>query len=514
MWTPTWIGKWRPTSLFEVWKSKVSLAQSEQSPRASFEFALLECSEMNTVQLGNPHYGFSRSRKTAYFFLTFAALVETLVTVLAGGPVSQSPGELRTYGLICCLLAGLLGVLYGCVRPTNRSRWGIESWSLLVPLYALFQIIPLPLRILRILSPARASLAESIRPITHIARWTPISTVPSATLYHCLLFSACTCVFLVIYDLSKHFSYRPWIVALPLILVGAAQAVIGLLQSSADTDNIAAGTFMIRNHYAGFLAMILPFAAAIPFCVLPDPERDPDSPRRLNQTARTFLALCGLAVSALLAAAIISSLSRMGFVAALTSIVFVAVVGLNRTLSLPRRRLLVAIVVVVTIILVVALPSARLVSRFADLEEYGNDRWPAWRDTFRLIETYPAFGCGLGAYESAFLEFKTSAPALTQDYAHNDYLQYLAEMGAVGFALVLLPLATIIFRLRLGLRQFRPDLWALALACAGSLLAIGLHSVVDFNLYVPANMFTLAWILGISAYLGERGLADVPNPGG
>jgi O-antigen ligase len=446
--------------------------------------------------------GFSRSRKAAYLLLAFGAVSEILVTVLAGGPVAQSSGEPRFYGLICCLLAGVLAVLYWLVaRPACQFGSKMESWSILIPIYAFCQVIPLPLRMVRLLSPARAKLAESLQPITHSVRWVPISSVPSATLYHCLLFSACTCVFLVIYDLSKRFSSSPWIVALPLIFAGAAQAGIGLLQSNASPDNIATGTFMIRNHYAGFLAMILPFAAAIPFAVLPDRERSLDS----HQTARIFVAFCGLTVSALLAAAIISSLSRMGFAAALTAVVFIAIVGLNHVLWLPKRRLMAAGVLVITLVLVVALPSAKLVSRFADLEEYGNDRWPAWRDTSKLIETYPVFGCGLGAYESAFVEFKTSAPAATQDYAHNDYLQYLAEMGVVGFAIVLFPLATIIFRLRFGLRQRQPDRWALALACAGSLLAIGLHSFVDFNLYVPANMFTLAWILGISAYVGDCG---------
>ena len=31
-----------------------------------------------------------------------------------------------------------------------------------------------------------------------------------------------------------------------------------------------------------------------------------------------------------------------------------------------------------------------------------------------------------------------------------------------------------------------------------SLLAIGLHSLVDFNLYIPANALTLAWLAGVA----------------
>jgi hypothetical protein len=38
-----------------------------------------------------------------------------------------------------------------------------------------------------------------------------------------------------------------------------------------------------------------------------------------------------------------------------------------------------------------------------------------------------------------------------------------------------------------------------ALACTGSFVAISLHSLVDFNLYIPSNAMLLAWIAGIAA---------------
>ncbi len=42
-----------------------------------------------------------------------------------------------------------------------------------------------------------------------------------------------------------------------------------------------------------------------------------------------------------------------------------------------------------------------------------------------------------------------------------------------------------------------PDRW-LAIACMGSLAAIGLHSFVDFNLYIPANAMVLAWVAAVA----------------
>jgi hypothetical protein len=37
------------------------------------------------------------------------------------------------------------------------------------------------------------------------------------------------------------------------------------------------------------------------------------------------------------------------------------------------------------------------------------------------------------------------------------------------------------------------------------MLAIGFHSLADFNLYIPANALVLAWLFGVADYVGARG---------
>ena len=124
-----------------------------------------------------------------------------------------------------------------------------------------------------------------------------------------------------------------------------------------------------------------------------------------------------------------------------------------------------------------------------------NSRALIWADTVRLVGAYPVFGCGLGAYESALQPYKTVAPLLTVDYAHNDYLQLLAELGVLGFAPLLFLVAVIYRRaLRHATRLVRgPDAY-LALATAGGLTAIAIHSLADFNLYIPANAMAAVWL--------------------
>jgi O-antigen ligase len=83
------------------------------------------------------------------------------------------------------------------------------------------------------------------------------------------------------------------------------------------------------------------------------------------------------------------------------------------------------------------LPTRALVSRFADLastQEISRDeRVGIWRDSLQLISAYKWTGCGFGSYEHSLYRHKTVAPTKTVDFAHNDYVQILSELGIVGF---------------------------------------------------------------------------------
>src|ERR1035437_7250989 len=96
---------------------------------------------------------------------------------------------------------------------------------------------------------------------------------------------------------------------------------------------------------------------------------------------------------------------------------------------------------------------------------------------------------------------------ITIDFAHNDYLQHLAELGAPAFLAGLLFMLGIFRRaVRSAMNESSDDRRYVSLACAGSFAAIGMHSLVDFNLYIPANAMLLAWIAGIAAAAGTESI--------
>jgi len=47
--------------------------------------------------------------------------------------------------------------------------------------------------------------------------------------------------------------------------------------------------------------------------------------------------------------------------------------------------------------------------------------------------------------------------------------------------------------------------WELAVGLLGVFVAIGLHSLADFNLYIPANALALAWLGGLAVSPAVRG---------
>jgi O-antigen ligase len=111
-----------------------------------------------------------------------------------------------------------------------------------------------------------------------------------------------------------------------------------------------------------------------------------------------------------------------------------------------------------------------------------------WRGTLDLFADHPALGAGLGAYPAAFLRHYPAGTERLWLQAHNDYVQILAEVGIVGAALAAYALLVFLVRLlaplasRRGVRE-RFVYYGLVTG----VLAILIHSAVDFNLQIPAN---------------------------
>ena len=267
----------------------------------------------------------------------------------------------------------------------------------------------------------------------------------------------------------------------------------------------ATGTYANHNHFAGLLEMSMPFALMAAVAATGELRAEYHPKTRIAVWACVLWGLGGL-----IFAGIVCSFSRAGFVAGLVSLFVMAGVGLADRVRGGRRLLALLIVGGVLFAGFLFLTPdgfIALYARTATVEGFvAEDRLLLWQETLPLIRSYPLLGCGLGTYESVFPRYKKSWPHVTDNYAHNDYLQGLAEFGVVGFLICATLIGTITMKaFRVAVGAGAPSLRLLALACLGSIAAILTHSLTDFNLYIPANTLLFAWVLGIAAGLGQTG---------
>ena len=109
----------------------------------------------------------------------------------------------------------------------------------------------------------------------------------------------------------------------------------------------------------------------------------------------------------------------------------------------------------------------------------------------------PVWGVGPGHYDYRFRQYRPEQVQVRPVYAHNDFLNTLADWGVAGTALVAAAwvfLYSGVWRTWRFVRASASDLgekpsnkFAFVLGAALGLIALFCHSVVDFNMHIPAN---------------------------
>ncbi len=117
-------------------------------------------------------------------------------------------------------------------------------------------------------------------------------------------------------------------------------------------------------------------------------------------------------------------------------------------------------------------------------------RWVNWQTAAWVFGQHPWLGVGLGGVGQASLLAPTAAANITP-YAHNTYLQLLAELGLAGVGLLSAGLWALQRLIRTG-SSAHPGL-AVAVA------VIPLHNVVDFSAYAPEVLLPWAVLAGTLA---------------
>ena len=294
--------------------------------------------------------------------------------------------------------------------------------------------------------------------------------------------------------------------ALGLLLSAAFQGLYGVMVVASGHDRIwhlpkeyfldsATGTFVNKNHFAGLLAMSLAGGMALiyrSFRVSRQASRDgsplaalfrPDGIRSLLLCLPLVIGLAGLMLS----------YSRAGIALGLLAL-GVTILAAGRFQRL-RTRLIVGVsIVAAAAVPIVRLGWERLAERYAaSATELVSARVTVITDSFSLIGDFPVTGCGFGSFYAAYPLVRSPEVRSFYSHVHNDFLQVWVEGGAIGLTFLLLLLIPLLHRT---LRAIGGAKGTIAIGLAAGLMALLLHSMVDFSLHIPSNAAIAAILAG------------------
>jgi len=355
--------------------------------------------------------------------------------------------------------------------------------------------------------------------------WIALSVAPSTTFERLLDVIPAMALFVAAREMAWWWRDRMWIAVTPVIGIAFIESLVGIAQFSltpvaGGAREAVQGTYVNRNHFSGLLEMAFPVAVVLAISTWRKSAAHSNharfNPAQFTITTGPALRIALLlAISACLLTGVVLSQSRMGFISTLAGTAFIMLIvplswaNADEAGGACRRVWRWVVPLALPLSMLVLLPTRELVLRFANMastrELSRDDRVTIWHDTLQFISAYKWTGCGLGAYEHGFYLYQTAAPVSTVDFAHNDYLQILAELGIPGSMMAGILAGCVVARtlgVVLSMRGVRN--WELAVGLFASLVTIGLHSLADFNLYIPANALAFAWLSGVGVSAGSR----------
>ncbi|MGH7915737.1 MAG: O-antigen ligase family protein [Candidatus Binataceae bacterium] len=278
----------------------------------------------------------------------------------------------------------------------------------------------------------------------------------------------------------------------------------------------ATGPFVNPDHFANYVAMILPLALVTALLRIDLVPRASASPVRMASMAITFVMLC----------AIVLSLSRGGWISAALSVGALVAMFFaqpeHRRAAFARyadirtlRWVALAAAGLFVFALMLIGPQGRNLTdvRLAETVSTGlslSERGMLYRRTLAMIRDFPLFGVGMGAWGELFTRYVS--PPWSQFFyyrdAHNDYVQFAAESGLIALIAVGWFFWRLLRRITAAMRSGDPRKWPLLAAVVAAVIATALHELIDFNLHVPANAVLLALLLGFALRLATPASSD------
>lgn len=429
-----------------------------------------------------------------------------LIAVLAWGVLTFGAVYPWAYWPLfaCSAALGGLGVFGDAAwRDPRLARLGLAL--LAVSLAILVQIIALPAWLAAAISPGIEPFFAQFLVGYHPASLQTLSIDPAATR---VVLAEVAAFALLLVGLSRLIRRWPleWLAG-QVMALAVAVALAGIVQKAVMdmSDPLIYGfwrprqggnpfgPFVNRNHFAGWMVMVVPLVAAYGWALVQrggglEDHRDSRGWMRWMSGVEGNRVLLVLTCVLVMAVALIMTGSRSGMVACGVAMA-VLLYFTWRTIHGRARWFAAAVVVALLGGATLWAGAGRVVSRFEVAGDDAHGRMSAWRDTWRIVRDFPLVGTGLGGYRDAMLVYQSGDREAMYAQAHNDYLQLVAEGGLLVTVPAIFALGVGLVGIRRRLRDGDADgvtFWLRRGAVAG-LAGVAAQSVVEFSLQMPGN---------------------------
>ena len=299
-----------------------------------------------------------------------------------------------------------------------------------------------------------------------------------------------------------------------LMAIALGQVAVGLVQFGRGNDfmlfgygrspggNRASGQYISPNHLAGYLEVVAIIGVSLVFWGMSKPWV------KILMAYTSIVAFAGVLITG----------SRGGYASSAFCIVFFCITSIVVVkIAFPERffritAVILAFMIMVSVLLPVVVTSQLVRSRAGSVFEK-NMRLQLWQAAIPDIKLDPLFGTGSGTYLYYGRKFRDPEVQRDPVRVHNDYLDLIAEYGILGGVVFLIFFGIhiwngvhtfrwlVVRRMQFSL-DWRSNSLALNIGCMSAVAAYVVHSVVDFNLHIPANSMLMAFVFGVIANPG------------
>lgn len=295
-----------------------------------------------------------------------------------------------------------------------------------------------------------------------------------------------------------------------IIFSGLTQALYGIyLQYSGwessflgfDVSDRATGTFVYKNHLANYLLLCSSIAVGYLVGSLEGVQVDSNRQKLVVIIETMFSSKWMLRISIIImVVALIMTRSRMGNSAFFVSLLIASLIALILMKKPPNTlKWLVLSLVALDIAIVGSYFGVEKVKdRLAATSFQSEARDDVVFDSIPYISEYALTGSGAGSFYSTFPRYQTTHYSGFYDHAHNEYVQFYAELGLIPSLLLFALVISVVWNSLKTMRQSRNKFkQGLALGALMACIGMFMHASVDFVLQDVAIVLLFLTILCI-----------------